>query len=127
MLHRNKKLYHEFVEDVQTIANFSVDEESWDIVVELFFAKWKDVPKKVKLREEVKAALATLLEYFGENWCDNSDLKLWYQGANPFMNTTNNALESNNRVLKSPGHSNHQMLGLDELFQMVSSVCASYF
>lgn len=118
--HRNKKLYGQLIDDVSTLAKHSIDEESWQVLLPLFLKKWsEDVPKKVK-NKAVKEALETTVGYFRENWAEKDHCRRWYAGSNPLGPTTNNALETNNRILKSPGFSDHQSLGAEELFQVVS-------
>ena len=108
------------MEDISALANFCVDEESWQVLLQLFRKKWtKDVPQKVK-GKLVKEAVETAVGYFLENWCEKEHCRRWFAGNNPLGPMTNNGLESNNRILKSPGFSDHHSLGAEELFQVVS-------
>ena len=74
----------------------------------MFRKKWtEEVPKKIK-NKEVKAALENAVGYFYDNWCTKDHCRFWYSGSNPLMPTSNNGLESNNRILKSPGFSDQR-------------------
>ena len=109
------------------LANHCLDEESWQVLLPLFRKKWtEEVPKKIK-NKEVKAALENAVGYFYDNWCTKDHCRFWYSGSKPLMPTGNNGLESNNRILKSPGFSDHQRLGAEELFQLVNIAISRLF
>ena len=117
--HHGKKFYNNLLEDISTLANHCLDEESWQVLLPLFLTKWTDEePKKIKSKE-VKDALKETVIYFNDNWCTKDHCRMWYAGSNPCGPTSNNALEANNRILKSPGFSDHKSLGAEELFEMV--------
>ena len=76
------------------------------------------MPKKIK-SVEAKAALKDTVEYFNGNWCIKEHCRRWYAGCNRVGPSSNNAIEANNRILKSPGFSDHKSLGAEELFELV--------
>ena len=106
--HHGKKVYNNLLEGISTLANHCLDEESWHVLLPLFLTKWTDEePKKIKSKE-VKEALKETVIYFNDSWCTKDHCRMWYAGSNPLGPTSNNALEANNRILNSPGFSDHK-------------------
>ena len=122
-----KKVFDNLFDDIASLANFCLDKESWHVLHQLFLKKWTDkVPKKIK-SVEAKAALKDTVEYFNDNWCIKEHCRRWYAGCNRVGPSSNNAIEANNRILKSPGFSDHKSLGAEELFELVMFLFSPLF
>ena len=81
------------MEDISALANFCVDEESWQVLLQLFRKKWtEDVPQKVK-GKLVKEAVETAVGYFLENWCEKEHCRRWFAGNNPLGPMRERSLE----------------------------------
>ena len=113
-------LFKELSDDVDCLARFTLDAESYSVITPLFFDKWQN-EKAAGLTAEKAAILSSTVTYLKETWFDDTSVNRWYQGACPQAPITNNSLESNNAILKSAGFSNNAKLGCKELFDMVSS------
>ena len=78
---RNKKLASELIEDIDAIAQYTVDEESLNTIMGLFCRKWEE--EKVISDKHTKEALKNAVSYFKNNWVKRADVRNWWQGANP--------------------------------------------
>ena len=78
LMSRDKKLANELLEDIDSIARYTLDEESLTTIMGLFCRKWEQE----------------------NSWVKRDDVRNWWQGANPCMSITNNGLERANAILK---------------------------
>lgn len=81
---RDKKKRAEFLIDLDKLQ-LSQSHDVFDKAANLFVEKWRKVS-------------APFMEYFVSEWLDKN--RYWYEGARHFTPSTNNALETDNRLLK---------------------------
>lgn len=81
---RDKKKISEILADIDKLQ-LSKSNEVFDKAAVFFVAKWEKV-------------VPEFMEYFQSEWLQKN--RFWYEGARHFTASTNNALESDNRVIK---------------------------
>ena len=114
---RYKKLANELLEDIDSIARYTLDEESLTTIMGLFCCKWEQ--EKVVKDQAAKEALKEAVTYFKNSWVKRDDVRNWWQGANPCMPITNNGLERANAILKGDNGTQGEKLGLEDLLDQV--------
>ena len=113
----DKKLANELLEDIDSIARYTLDEESLTTIMGLFCRKWEQ--EKVVKDQAAKEALKEVVTYFKNSWVKQDDVRNWWQGANPCMPITNNGLERANAILKGDNGTQGEKLGLEDLLDQV--------
>ena len=72
------KIKAELLDDIRDVASFSIDEETWQAVLQLFRLKWEE---EQELHPEVKKRVLLFMQYFFDQWVTNVDVNRWYQGT----------------------------------------------
>ena len=106
------KIKAELLDDIRDVASFSIDEETWQAVLQLFRLKWEE---EQELHPEVKKRVLLFMQYFFDQWVTNVDVNRWYQGCNPCHVITNCSLEAVNNVLKQE-YTKRQKVSLPVVF-----------
>lgn len=81
----NKKQQNEFMYDLDQLQ-LSQSDEVFDRAAQFFVDKWKKVNESF------------INDYFVKEWL--TDHRYWYEGVAPLVPSTNNAVESSNRLIK---------------------------
>lgn len=93
LLHIKDKILEKKITDDLYLLQLSANEREFRIAFALLLYKYQ---KEIESNEQVKL----FFEYFASQWITSS-VYTWYEGAAYLAPSTNNALESFNRVIKS--------------------------
>ena len=92
----DKKTAHDILDDIKNLQWSAPNEKTFDFVYDLLVKKWKNRPMGSRLKLLVKEFFD---DYFTPQWV-TSELKYWFEMANPFHLGNNQGLEGTNKAIK---------------------------
>ena len=85
------EIYELLLLDIEKLRTFTLDEESFLVLVPLWERKWTEEYEYPD--ERSKELVIDLIVYFKCEWVQPELVRGWYQGAAPLCANTNNGLE----------------------------------
>ena len=108
----NEKVAKAIESDIKDLQWSAIDEETFETAYHLLVQKWKN--------KNFDASMKNLIiwffdDYFTPQWIE-TDLKFWFEGANPFHIGNNQGLEGKNNDIKK-SHTFRRRLRIPALFE----------